>query len=220
MPEETKKRLLDYFLLGVPSYRLRFHGLACAPARERFFRIVRATMAHAERLRKPFDGAVECDETTFGGHRPGKRGWGAAGKIIVFGLLKRNGCVRVVPIARRSKKTVLEQIRLHTRPGSLYYTDQWRAYTSLSVRGGHVVVKKERGKPKGRDHINGIEGFWSFAKHWLYMFRGMPEKTAHLYLGEVSYRFNHRGKPLFPLVHRLLQRLTPDKIQKILVQAH
>ena len=218
LPEPVKRTLLDYFLLGVPSYRLRFHGLASRPTRERFFRAVRAAMAFEEQLREPFDGLVELDETTFGGARPGKRGWGAYGKIIVFGILKRNGLVRLCPVARRSQKEVIRQIRLHTKPGSLYYTDQWQAYASLAVRGEHVVVRKERGKPKGKDHINGIEGFWSYAKHWLYMYRGMPQKLAHLYLGEVSYRFNHRGESLFPLAYRLIRSLPMTEIDPKSVQ--
>jgi hypothetical protein len=41
-------------------------------------------------------GEVEVDESYFGGVRKGKRGRGAAGKIAVFGLLKRGGQVRVV----------------------------------------------------------------------------------------------------------------------------
>ena len=36
---------------------------------------------------------VEADESYFGGVRKGKRGRGAAGKIAVFGLLKRGGKV-------------------------------------------------------------------------------------------------------------------------------
>ncbi len=40
-----------------------------------------------------FDGEVEADESYFGGQRKGKRGRGAAGKVAVFGLLKRNGKV-------------------------------------------------------------------------------------------------------------------------------
>ncbi len=40
-----------------------------------------------------------CDETTFGGARHGKRGWGADGKVIVFGIVKRNGQVKAMPIA-------------------------------------------------------------------------------------------------------------------------
>jgi hypothetical protein len=43
---------------------------------------------------RPVRRAIECDETTFGGARHGKRGWGAAGKVIVFGLVKRKNGVR------------------------------------------------------------------------------------------------------------------------------
>jgi len=38
-------------------------------------------------------------------------------------------------------------------------------HTFLDIRGDHVVIRKEKGRLKGRDHINGIEGFWSYAKH-------------------------------------------------------
>ena len=42
------------------------------------------------------EGEIEADESYFGGQRKGKRGRGAAGKVPVFGLLKRNGKVYVV----------------------------------------------------------------------------------------------------------------------------
>ena len=38
-------------------------------------------------------GEVEADESYFGGVRKGKRGRGAAGKVAVFGLLKRGSKV-------------------------------------------------------------------------------------------------------------------------------
>ena len=41
------------------------------------------------------DGEIEVDEAYFGGRRKGERGRGAAGKLPVFGLLKRAG--RVYP---------------------------------------------------------------------------------------------------------------------------
>jgi len=33
------------------------------------------------------------------------------------------------------------------------------AYASLAVRGDHIVIRKTLGRPKGRVHIHGIEGF-------------------------------------------------------------
>ena len=40
-----------------------------------------------------FHGAVELDESYFGGARKGKRGRGAAGKVAVFDILKLGGKV-------------------------------------------------------------------------------------------------------------------------------
>jgi len=42
---------------------------------------------------EPLSGEIEMDETLFGGRRPGKRGWGATGKCMVFGIYQRNGKV-------------------------------------------------------------------------------------------------------------------------------
>ena len=78
-----------------------------------------------------------------------------------------------------------------TKPGSLYYTDDWHAYTFLDIRGDHVVIRKEKGRRKGRDHINGIEGFWPYAKHCLYHYRGVPRKYFHLYLKEIGLSLIH-----------------------------
>lgn len=214
----AKGKLLEMFVLGVPSYRQRFNPVASAPTRERFYRLARACCAWVEDLREPFDGTIECDETTFGGARHGRRGWGAAGKLIVFGLVKRNGEVKAMPIEAHSGPAVWREIAKHTKPGSLYYTDDWQAYASLRLRGEHVVIRKERGRPKGRDTINGIEGFWSYAKNWLYPFRSVPKRYFHLYLGEVCFRFNHRGRNLSPIVRRLMKRISSMEIDQILVR--
>jgi transposase len=85
----------------------RFSLVAGRPATERFYRLIRTAMAHAEQLRGPFEGSLECDETTFGGARKGKRGWGAAGKVIVFGIIKRNGLVKTQPIPAHDRASIM-----------------------------------------------------------------------------------------------------------------
>ena len=218
LPEKVKRKLLEYFVLGVPAYRLRHWNLASRIAIERFFRSIRATLCIVEQCAPILGGIIECDEAVFGGKRKGKRGWGAAGKILVFGMMKRNGKVRVVPVPSRETKTLIPLIQEHTRPGSLYYTDDWHAYGSLRLRGDHVIIKKEDGRPKGRDHINGIEGFWSYAKHWLYQYRGMHKKFFPIYLTELSYRFNHRENDLLPLIYKLLHTHNINELKNILVR--
>lgn len=114
LSDATKHELLRRFVWGVPVYRQRFGSPASAPAVERFYRLVRACMAWAEELREPFEGALECDETTFGGARHGKRGWGACGKVIVFGIVKGNGQVKALPIAAHSRAEVMRHIEAPT----------------------------------------------------------------------------------------------------------
>ena len=151
-------------------------------------------------------GEIEMDEALFGGRVPGKRGWGAAGKHMVFGMYQRNGKVLTFPIPGRGKKTLVPLMVTHTKPGNLYYTDDWHAYTFLDIRRNHVTIRKEKGKPMGSNHINGIEGFWSYAKHWLYHYRGVPKKHFHLYLKEIEWRFNHRDENLVILLRKLLSQ--------------
>ncbi|MBX9903057.1 MAG: hypothetical protein K2Y31_01780, partial [Burkholderiales bacterium] len=59
---------------------------------------------------------------------------------------------------------------------------------------------------------------WSYAKNWLYPYRGVPRKYFHLYLGEICYRFNHRKQDLKPLLQKLLRQTSMSKIKPILVR--
>ena len=61
-----------------------------------FMRLRRLIAFHLPSYR--LSGEIEADESYFGGVRKGKRGRGSAGKIAVFGLLKRNESVYTVII--------------------------------------------------------------------------------------------------------------------------
>ena len=63
----------------------------------------------------PFNGLVELDKSYFGARRVhAKRGRGASGKTIVFGLLKRDGNVYTQIVPDCSKATLHGIIRGHT----------------------------------------------------------------------------------------------------------
>lgn len=202
-----KGRLLEFFCLGVPAYRLRFQVPVHQDTIQRWFKILREVIyRQALKELSSLSGQIEMDESMFGGKAAGKRGWGAAGKHMVFGIYQRNGKVLTFPIASRGRSELIPLMTRHTTTGSLYYTDDWHAYASLKVRGNHVVITKDKGRPKGRNHLNGIEGFWSYAKTWLYQYRGVPRKYFHLYLKEVEWRFNHRNENLVVLLRKLLSQ--------------
>ena len=81
----------------------------------------------------PEHGAFEVDESYFGGARKGKRGRGAAGKVPVFGILKRGGKVYTKMIADASSKTLLKAIKSQILPDSIVYTDSFGSYGVLDV---------------------------------------------------------------------------------------
>jgi len=55
----------------------------------------------------PLQGEVEIDESYFGSRRKGKRGRGAAGKVAVFGILKRGGRVYTMMLPNVSRTTLV-----------------------------------------------------------------------------------------------------------------
>jgi transposase len=89
---------------------------------ERFYHLVRTCCVHVEELREPLGGTIECDGTTIGEARRGKHGWGAAGKVIVLGIVQWNGQVKVFDVPDRGNE-IIRLVRSHTKPGSLCYTD-------------------------------------------------------------------------------------------------
>ena len=138
------------------------------------------------------EGEIEVDESYFGGSRKGKRGRGAAGKVPVFGLLKRNGKVYAVIIPDAKTKTLMPIIREKVRPDSIVYTDYWRGYNALDVSEfKHYRINHSKLFADKHNHINGIENFWNQAKRHLRKFNGVPREHFHLFLKECEWRFNN-----------------------------
>jgi len=70
-------------------------------------------------------GEVECDESYFGGRRKGNRGRGAFNKVPVFGILERNGVVKVEVVQDVKAETLLNLTVQTVRRGSIIYTDKF-----------------------------------------------------------------------------------------------
>jgi len=158
-------------------------------------------VAELEAMASKLSGEIELDEAYFGGRRKGKRGRGAAGKSVVFGLLERDGRVYTKVVENVTADNLMTHIRAKTRKGSVYYTDAFKGYQSLKRYGKHHTVNhtKNMVDKRTKNHINGIEGFWSFGKHILYNYRGVSKYHFPMYLKEIEYRFNHRRDNLFKL---------------------
>ena len=98
----------------------------------------------------------------------------------MFGIYQRNGKVITFPVSNNRKHdTLIPLIKLHTKKGSLYYTDDHTAYTTLDLIGKHQIIahRMEEYVREDTTHINGIDGFWSYAKTRLHHYRAVPGNT-------------------------------------------
>ena len=149
-------RLMEYFVAGTPARTAAdlvgiHHNSAI-----RFFHKLRAKIAHTQRNRAAqFCGEIEVDESCFGSARKGKRGRGAAGKNIVFGLLKRGGKVYTLPVSDVKGKTLLPVIRQKIKPDSVVYTDGLTSYNALDVSEfTHFRINHSKEFARNHNHID------------------------------------------------------------------
>jgi len=150
-------------------------------------------------------GELEADEAYFGGKRKGKRGRGAGGKTIVYGILERGGRVSGSIVQDVSAESLMTEMVKRVRRGSIVYTDKWRGYDSLMFCGyKHLNIDHRYKFKQGKVYINGIEGFWSFAKERLIKHHGISRKKFLYYIKEMEWRFNNRGKDLFEVLVDLM----------------
>ena len=195
LPKSVQLELLKYFCAGTTARSAAELTGVNRNTAILFFHKLREVIFDQLAASEPglIGGEIEVDESYFGGRRKGKRGRGAAGKVPVFGLLKRGGKVHVVVIPNARTETLFPIIRDKVRPDSIVYTDSFGAYDVLDVSEFHHVRinHSERFADKA-NHINGIENFWNQAKRHLKGYNGIPQQHFHLFIKECEWRFNHR----------------------------
>jgi len=198
---KIRYQLLHYFSLEIPANKAsKDLGMAYKTVRKHYMSFREQIYLFLNAEFEKLSGEIECDESYFGGKRKGTRGRGAGHKIKVLGLLERNGRIVTTIIENVSANTLMQEITRHAQKGSVFYTDQFKSYTSLKFYGKHLPIDHGKEFTKGRRHINGLEGFWSFAKERLLKYHGVSQKHFYLYLKEMEFRYNYRHQNLFNLL--------------------
>ena len=190
--------ILHYFCLELSANRAaRELRLNYRTVMSRYMLFREKIAEYEEETFRKLRGELEIDETYFGGKRKGKRSRGALNKAIVFGVLERNGKVYVAVVPNVTAATLMKEIEEKTEKGSVFYTDCFKSYTSLKQFGKHSRVNHEKTFGRGHNHINGLEGFWSFAKERFHKYHGINRENYELYVKEMEFRFNNRNEDLF-----------------------
>ena len=155
-------RLVEHFVAGTTA---RTAAVLCGVNRKTaafYFLRLREIIAFELKAESEalLGGEIEVDESYFGGKRKGRRGRGAAGKIPLFGLLKRGGKVYTKIIPDASSATLLPIMERKIIPDSIVYTDGWRGYNVLDVSDfHHFRINHPELFADKQNHINGIENF-------------------------------------------------------------
>lgn len=176
---------------------------------------IRTAMVRTGRER--LNGLVEVDEVFIGGVKPGIRGRGALGKVLILVAVedkekKGFGRIRIEIIPDASAVTLKTTIKKMVEPGSKVRTEQWKGYTPVAPEGyEHIVMKRQSLEP-GEDPTPLVHRIAALLKRWLLgTHHGRVEET-HLasYLDEFVFRFNRRtsgsrGKLFYRLVQGMLR---------------
>jgi transposase-like protein len=190
--------------LGLGSYRTawkwlhRLRGAMVRPGRDRL------------------SGTVEVDETYLGGEKPGKRGRGALGKVLVVVATEVKdrfmGRIRLRRVPDASAESLERAVEGAVEPGSVIRTDGWRGYGRLKKIGyRHKIVRE--GSDVGGNLLPKVNRVVSLLKRWLLGAHQGAVRPSYLdyYLDEFTFRFNRRtsqwrGK----LFYRLMQQAVAE----------
>ena len=202
---ERMKIPFNKFVLALKLFELEIAVLKACKELElsyntvhKLFMVIRVKIYKKSSEDNLLKGEVEADESYFGGKKKGKRGRGAKSKIPVFGILERKGKVKVEIVKDVKSETLLKETIRKVKRGSLIYTDKFRSYDGLVMYGfRHERIDHSKRFANGKVYINGIEGFWSYAKGKLLKFHGLSPKTFKYYLKELEFRYNNRNENLF-----------------------
>ena len=133
LSNSKQERLIEHFVAGTTSRTAAVLVGVNKSTASYYYHRLRELIFNAVEDETAFSGEIEVDESYFGGKRKGKRGRGAAGKIPVFGLLKRGGKVyaKIIPDAKAATLMPIMQERI--TPDSVVYTDALSSYNVLDV---------------------------------------------------------------------------------------
>lgn len=173
--------------LGIKTYETAFQML----------HKLRSAMVRPDRDK--IHGDVEVDETLIGAKKPGKRGRGAAGKVIVVGAVEvlerderkeRVGRLRLQVVADGSAESLVGFVVSNVDAGSVVRTDGLISYNKLAQKGyTYKIVETLQ-----MEHIHKAFGnlkTWIEGTH-----HGVSKKHMQAYVNEFVFRHNRRRTPM------------------------
>ena len=118
----------------------------------------------------------------------------------VFGGTERiTGSSFLVEVDKRDAQTLMPIIEQYIRPGSIIYSDEWKAYAGISKVNNYEHRTVNHSKffvnPLTGAHTQQIESLWSQMKRMMREERTMNSQLFESYLPEFMWRKKFHSKP-------------------------
>lgn len=177
---------------------------------------IRSAMTSGDNL---LSGIVEVDESFIGGSLTNKKKsekeikgmdkCGMGGKIPVLGMLQRPNKVIAFKINKSDSATIRPMLKNHIDNKSIVVTDGFGAYRNLhNTHSGHIILNHSKNEyKKGIFNTSRLDNFWMMTKRAIIgQYHKIGAKHLQLYLDELTFKANNRGKDLFKLLINLIMK--------------
>ena len=137
---------------------------------------------------------VQIDESLFRHKSKYHRGRAPKKEVWVFGMVDTSfkpvrGYMEIVD--RRDAATLIPIIERHVAPGSIIYSDQWRAYAQLSNNQNYTYASVNHSEyfvdPATGVHTQAIESYWGRKKRCLNNMNGTHAHMLPSYLDQYMW---------------------------------
>lgn len=205
-----KKWFIAIYLLssnksGISSCQLAKYLEITQPNAWLILNKIRLAMEENDRFKEILEGVIECDESYIGGKNKNRhwdkkfkysQGRSVVDKTPVFGILQRNGNVKVWTLKNLDGKKMRALIKKNTAKNSVVCTDEYRVYRGLDKYFEHKIIDHSKGQHKIGEiyHTNNIENFWNFIKREIIgTYRKVDKFYLNRYAIEAAFRYNTRS---------------------------
>ncbi len=174
-----------------------------------------AILAHAIDARQLISSATGLDSYIKGSRLTGGPRDMRMDTIPVYGILRRDDLVFVDLVPGFQAETLFHfHMNFHLkliRTGNLVYTDRYKEYDALMFCGNESLpyeIIRRYDEPPHIDAAN--DEFWEYARSRIKRFRGISCQRFPLYMKELEFRFNNRGRSINELLAAYLCALVPS----------
>ena len=177
--------MLEYFVAGTSARAAsELAGVQPNTAVVFFMRLRQLISSHMPSYILSRDIDVSGDE----GAGPGYPG---AGRIVVFGLLRRNGKIHVAIIPNENTILLQPVYAEKVMPEYVFYIRSTQTLRTFFLSDLHFECTSPSNIADGRkNHLIGIENFWNQTRKHMQKYNGVRLDNFYWFLKEYEWRFN------------------------------